>query len=113
MLTQAQADKLVCQLREARFWTPFAVTTSPIDAPSFDPETYWRGNVWPFVNWLIYEGLRRYGYDDLADELAESGARLLEQSGFWEFYHPLTGQGLGGRQFSWAALLVEMAASTI
>jgi glycogen debranching enzyme len=111
MLTQAQADGLVSGLRDPRFWTPFPITTSPTDAPTFDPEIYWRGNVWPCINWLIFQGLRRYGYDDLANGLAERGMALLEQSGFWEFYHPMTGEGLGGQQFSWATLLVTMAAS--
>lgn len=113
MLTRAQVDGLVNQLRESRFWTPFPITTSPTDDAKFDPETYWRGNVWPCVNWLIYQGLRRYGCDDLADELAARGMGLLEQSGFWEFYHPMTGEGLGGTQFSWATLMVDMAASTL
>ncbi len=110
--TQQQADKLVNRLQEQRFWTQFPVTTTPTDAESFDPLTYWRGNVWPCVNWLIYRGLRRYGYDGVADTLAERSLALLEQTGFWEYYHPLTGQGLGGSTFSWSAVMVDMAATS-
>ncbi len=109
--TPEQADRLVNQLREARFWTPFPISTSPTDAPTFAPDTYWRGNVWPCVNWLIFRGLRRYGYDDLARELAERSLDLLEQTGFWEYYHPLTGEGLGGSTFSWAAVMLDMVAT--
>lgn len=108
--TAEQAAGLVRQLQGERFWTPFPVTTSPADAKDFAPDTYWRGNVWSCVDWLVYRGLRRYGYHDLADALAARGLALLEQSGFWEYYHPLTGQGLGGSTFSWAAALVDMAA---
>ncbi len=107
--TPAQAEKLVAQLQAPRFWTPFPVTTTPTDAASFDPTTYWRGNVWFCVNWLIYQGLRRYGYDQAADALAARSLALLEQSGFWEYYHPITGQGLGGSTFSWSAVLLDMA----
>ena len=106
--TAEQAERLVERLQESRFWTPYPVTTSPTDDPTFDPNIYWRGNVWPCVNWLIFKGLQRYGYNDLARELAERSLRLLKQSGFWEYYHPLTGEGLGGSTFSWAAVMLDM-----
>jgi len=109
--TMEQAERLVNQLQESRFWTPYPVPTSPTDAETFAPELYWRGNVWPSVNWLIYQGLRRYGFHEVANELAARSMAMLAQSGFWEFYHPLTGQGLGGKNFSWAALILDMAAS--
>jgi alpha,alpha-trehalase len=109
--TRDQAEGLVCQIQEARFWTSFPITNIPADSPSFAPDHYWRGNVWPCLNWLIYRGLRRYGYDDLANQLASRSFALLEQSGFWEYYHPETGQGLGGQAFSWAAVMLDMVAS--
>ncbi len=112
-LTSEQAQRLVQQLQKARFWTPFPVPTSPTDAVTFAPELYWRGNVWPCTNWLIYQGLRRYGYHDLAKELAVRSLTLLEQFGFWEYYHPITGQGLGGTRFSWATVILDMAASIL
>lgn len=109
--TPEQAERLVNQLRQPRFWTPFPVSTSPTDAPTFAPDTYWRGNVWPCVNWLIFKGLRRYGYHDLARELADRSLDLLDKTGFWEYYHPLTGEGLGGSTFSWAAVMLDMVAT--
>jgi len=109
--TSEQAERLVGQLRERNFWTSFPITNTPIDSPGYAPEEYWRGNVWPCLNWLIHQGLRRYGYHDLADELAWRSFELLRESGFWEYYHPETGQGLGGRSFSWAAVMLDMIAS--
>ena len=110
--TREQAERLVIQLQKATFWVPFPITNTPIDSPEFSPADYWRGNVWPCLNWLIYQGLRRYAYDDLADQLASRSFALLEQSGFWEYYHPETGQGLGGQEFSWAAVILDMFTST-
>lgn len=110
--TPAQAEKLLNRLREPRFWTHFPLTTTPTDADTFDPNTYWRGNVWPCVNWLVYKGLRRYGYHDVARALAERSLALLEQTGFWEYYHPVTGKGLGGGTFSWSAVMMDMVASS-
>ena len=102
---------MVRQLQEARFWTSFPIANTPADSPAFAPDHYWRGNVWPCLNWLIYRGLHRYGYYELADQLAYRSFALLEQSGFWEYYHPHTGQGLGGQAFSWAAVILDMIAS--
>jgi alpha,alpha-trehalase len=109
--TYEQAEQLVNKLREERFWTPFPVPTSPTDSAAFAPGTYWRGNVWPCVNWLIHQGLRRYGYHELASDLAARSLALLEQSGYWEYYHPLTGQGYGGRMFGWDPVIFDMALS--
>ena len=109
--TSEQAEQLVRQLQDSTFWTSFPVTNTPTDSPDYAPEHYWRGNVWPCLNWLIYRGLRRYGYNELADQLAACSFALLEQSGFWEYYHPQTGQGLGGHSFSWAAVMLDMLAA--
>ena len=109
--TPDQAEQMVCGLQKSNFWTAFPISNTPTDSPEYSPEDYWRGNVWPCLNWLIYHGLHRYGYDALAEELASRSFELLKQSGFWEYYHPETGQGLGGRSFSWAAVMLDMIAS--
>ncbi|HET9909880.1 MAG TPA: trehalase family glycosidase [Anaerolineales bacterium] len=109
--TYEQAQQLVQQLKQTNFWTAFPVTNTPTDSLEYEPDHYWRGNVWPCLNWLIYQGLRRYGFQDVADELAIRSFALLEQSGFWEYYHPQTGKGLGGQAFSWAAVMLDMIIS--
>ena len=42
------------------------VPSVPVDAPEFQESRYWKGPTWVNTNWMIIEGLRRYGYDDLA-----------------------------------------------
>jgi alpha,alpha-trehalase len=111
-VTPEQAEALVAQLMQPNFWTTYPVPTSPIDADNYNPGIYWRGNVWPCVNWLIYKGLRRYGFDAIADALAERTYALIELSDFWEYYHPETGEGLGGTRFSWATVLLDIVADT-
>jgi glycogen debranching enzyme len=34
----------------------------------FNPKKYWRGPVWINLNWILYNGLKDYGYDDIAPE---------------------------------------------
>ncbi len=109
-VTQDESRDLVARLQSPKFWTTFPVTTTPLDANAFAPDTYWRGHVWLSVNWLIYAGLRRYDFVDVARELAESSLRLVEQENFYEYYHPLTGKGLGAHPQSWSAIVLDLLA---
>jgi putative isomerase len=63
------------------WWLP-AVTR---DDPAFADNVYWRGRIWPPLNFLCYYGLRRYGYDDIAGQLAANGYRLFERA--WQQRH--------------------------
>ena len=42
--------------------------------------------------WLIYGGLRRYGFNAVASQVAEQAFRLVEAHGFHEFYDAVTGE---------------------
>jgi glycogen debranching enzyme len=84
----------------------FAVTSLPPDDPRFEPTLYWRGPVWPIHNWVLYRGLARYGYHDLAERVRSAVLELARNAGFWEHYSPTTGRGHGGEEFSWTAGLV-------
>jgi glycogen debranching enzyme len=88
-------------------------STAP-DEPRFDPVKYWRGPVWFNLNWMLYHGLRRAGYDALAGRLMADAMALTEQSGFYEYFDARpagadgTTEGLGADLFSWnAALLLD------
>lgn len=78
--------------------------------PSFDPEhsqfdsrRYWRGPVWAFINRLVGWGLEDIGENARAARLRDSSEALAAQSGFWEYYDPQSGEGLGGVRFTWTA----------
>lgn len=88
--------------RSVRWLAP---STAPTDR-RFDPRRYWRGPVWVVVNWLLWQGLRRYGFDELARRVREDTFELVMREGFREYYHPHEGTGLGGRNFSWSAALL-------
>ncbi|MBX6322102.1 MAG: glycoside hydrolase family 37 [Rhodospirillaceae bacterium] len=50
--------------------------------PAFDDNVYWRGRIWPPLNFLTYQGLRRSGLDAAAARLAESSYALFMRE--WE-----------------------------
>jgi hypothetical protein len=105
-----RAGRMVDRLRrtgvalDARTW---AVPSLGPDEPGFQPTTYWRGPIWLNVNWVLHQGLRRYGYRGLASSLRTSLLELPRRGGgFWEHYDPTDGQGHGAEQFAWSAALI-------
>ncbi len=109
--TAAQAARLVARLTDPReFWPRYPVPTVALSEPLFAPDRYWRGPSWVHLNWLLYHGLRRYGYTGVADDLAARTFAMVEAAGFWEYYNPLTGAGLGAHPQSWTTLVVDMVA---
>jgi hypothetical protein len=84
----------------------WAATSLPPADPRFEPNLYWRGPVWPILNWVLLRGLQRYGYRDLAAQVRSAVIGLSRRGGFWEHYSPTTGEGHGGEQFAWTAALV-------
>jgi hypothetical protein len=104
--TPTQAERLAAEVRaladRVRYLLP---STDPREA-AFDSRRYWRGPAWIPVNWLLAEGLRDYGYDDLAERLVRDALGLVAGAGLREYYDATTGEGLGGGAFSWSAALL-------
>jgi glycogen debranching enzyme len=84
---------------------PWAMTTVSRSSPEFDARRYWRGPVWININWFLVRGLERLGLVGEAKRLRAITLRLVEASGFSEYYHPATGEPLGSPEFSWSAAL--------
>ncbi len=82
--------------QESEFWGPTPVPTVAFDEPQYSDDM-WRGPTWMNVNYLIWEGLKAYGFDDVADELRRRSMAAVEHwytgvdpalSGIFEFYDP-------------------------
>jgi glycogen debranching enzyme len=86
-----------------------APSTAPGEA-GFEPKRYWRGPVWLVVNWLIARGLARQGETAEARALDDMSFAAVADSGFYEYFDPLTGEGLGGPDFSWTAAIALLIA---
>jgi glycogen debranching enzyme len=77
----------------------------------YQGEFYWRGPVWFNMCWYMLDGLRHYGKHDTADWVRDSMLQLVVENGFYEYYEPESGKGLGADGFSWtAALFIDVAA---
>ena len=69
------------------------------DDPAYTDNVYWRGRIWPPMNFLTYLGLRNYDLPEAREALVESSKNLLlkawrERSLVPENYNPDTGEGL-------------------
>ncbi len=83
----------------------------PTDA-AFDGLRYWRGPVWLIVNYMIADGLERSGFDNMAEYIRADCLRLIHESGFAEYYDPISAEPCGGDQFTWTAAMVIEILST-
>jgi glycogen debranching enzyme len=82
----------------------------PRSSAFFDPRRYWQGPTWININWLVIDGLKRYGFDEHAEVLKEITLELVAQHGCSEYFDPLDGSPHGSPQFSWtAALAIDLA----
>ncbi|RMG59762.1 MAG: glycoside hydrolase [Bacteroidetes bacterium] len=112
--SEAQAQKMIYRLSGPAFSgttenPAYLCPTLNLQDPRLDFRKYWRGPIWINMNWLLWHGLRRYGYDTLARRVKEEAMSLIRQHGFFEYFHPLKkAEGeiaLGAADFSWSAAL--------
>jgi glycogen debranching enzyme len=102
-----------------QFATPYPASSVAVREPSFVPgplrwgagPLIWRGPSWINTNWLLYRALIRRGDTARAGRLADASAALVRRSGFAEYYHPFTGNGIGAPSFGWSTLVVDMLPS--
>ena len=107
VISQEKASRIVEYLEnEHRYGTDYPVPSTPLDSHWFNPNRYWQGPTWINTNWLIIDGLKRYGFNDHAEVLKEVTIDLVKKTGFFEYFNPLTGEGLGVDSFSWTAALI-------
>jgi hypothetical protein len=107
--TKEQAKKIVAFLSGIHERGYYLCPSFDIDSPLFDSKRYWRGPIWPQMNWMIYHGLKNYGYDQLADVVKSDLIHLVRELGFSEYFESnketasKLEKGYGGNNFSWTA----------
>ena len=104
-------------LNEQEFWGDWVLPSISRNDPAFADQKYWRGRIWAPLNFFVYLGLKRAGYDQPAKELALRSRQMFEQSwrdrsGVFENYSALTGEGgeapLCDPMYPWTGLFVFM-----
>jgi len=111
--SDAQVKRMVGEhlTNEKEFWLPYPVASYARTEPDYyqgshllpngSHECNWRGSTWAPTNYMIFQGLMRYGQAEVARELAR---RLFEMAVvknpvLREYYNAETGEGLGQTNF--------------
>lgn len=112
-ITSERAEHLYKLLKSKKYFAlKWPIPSVPYDSGSFDPLKYWQGPTWVNTNWLIINGLRRYGFETEARNLERQTLELVTKSGMNEYFNPLSGQSAGAANFSWtAALTIDLLKS--
>jgi glycogen debranching enzyme len=105
-ISQERAGELIKMLEhEQQFGAAYPVPSVPPSSFWFHAKGYWQGPSWVNTNWLIIDGLKRYGFKDHAAALTETTLEMVGKSGCSEYFDPLTGEAAGAENFSWTAAL--------
>ncbi len=105
--TPARAKRTIDErlLNENEFWLSYPVASYAKTEPDYyqgsHNECNWRGPTWAPTNYMIFQGLMRYGRTDVARELATRlfTMSIVKNPVLREYYNAEDGTGLGQTQF--------------
>jgi len=96
--TKERAEKLVKVLTDTtRFWRKYGIPTLSAQDPWYSPYVdyccKWNGPVWLLWDYMVYDGLKNYGYNEVAKQLAGKmmlcvTTQLSKNHNFWESFSP-------------------------
>ncbi|MEP4557776.1 MGH1-like glycoside hydrolase domain-containing protein [Cobetia amphilecti] len=101
----AQAQRMGGLLEEWLEQAPFGVASTHPESTRFEPKRYWRGPSWLHINWMLAIGCEEYGMSRDADQIKQASQKCIEAAGYYEYFNSVTGEGCGGRDFSWTAAM--------
>lgn len=106
-ISPERAELLVQSLKDKKlFGADHPIPSVPLNSSYFKHHTYWQGPTWINTNWLIADGLERYGYKAEAKEIRTKSIELVAKHGSFEYFSPIDGSPAGAENFSWTAALV-------
>jgi len=93
-----RAERLITTLTDTtKFWRKYGVPTLSAQDPWYSPYVdyccKWNGPVWLLWDYMVYDGLKLYGYNDLSHQLASKmidcvTVQLSKNHNYWESYSP-------------------------
>ena len=99
------------------FWGKWILPSISRNDSAFKDNDYWRGRIWPSMNFLVYTGLRNYNLPDARMDLIRKSEKLIMKSWLgehhiFENYNSVTGAGgdveNSDKFYHWGALLAFM-----
>ena len=119
--TKEQAERMVKEhyLDEKTFYAPYGVRSlskmeKMYTVKASGNPSCWLGPIWGIVNYVVFEGLKDYGYINEAKELCRKtitlfGRDIIDNGAMHEYYDPETGEGVMNLGFqNWNLLSINM-----
>lgn len=116
--TTDRAVQLVDVLLDTtKFWRRYGIPTLSADdewySPNVDYCCKWNGPVWLLWNYMVYDGLKNYGYDSIAHQLAGKMmdavvTQLKKNHNFWESYSPDNEVLNSPSNYIWDAIMAKL-----
>ena len=110
LYTKEEAKNLIDRylMDENSFSSPYGIRSVSKKEIYYNPLGFWRGPIWIAVQWFIFKGLKKYGFEKEAEDLKRKTENLIKREGFREYYNGDTGRGLGAKNFTWGTLIIDM-----
>jgi len=65
-------EKVIERIFQPDLFTPYGIRTVSENDPAFDPFSYHLGSVWPHDNWIVYNGLKKLGFEKEANRIKQA-----------------------------------------
>ena len=101
-----------------KFWGYYLLPTVAYDDPEWFQQHYWKGKVWAPVNYIVFEGIKRYASPEQISEFGERNVGLFmtnwDRSGACgENYLSTDGTNSSDAHYTWGALLCLVGLESI
>ncbi|MFA4906805.1 MAG: trehalase family glycosidase [archaeon] len=116
--TKEQAKELVKHLKNPdTFWRKFGVPTLSASDPNYtafvDGCCRWNGPIWLLWDYMVFDGLRNYGYEKDARQLADKmilavSTQLEKNHRFWESYSPDYPMQESPSNYIWDSIMAKL-----
>jgi glycogen debranching enzyme len=113
LLSKETIEKMKAQLFRDGFVTRWSIATESTRSDKYDtrqgdtfkPSAYWRGPIWPYIVYLVVDGLIGCGEKDTAKDISRRFCDVVEKNceGIYENYDALSGQGFDDSCDQWTA----------
>lgn len=116
--TKERAAQLVKHLTDPnKFWRKYGIPTLAADdswyTPYVDYCCKWNGPVWLLWNYMIMDGLKQYGYNKIASQIADKlisavTTQLKKNHNYWESYSPDNETLNSPSNYIWDAIMARI-----
>ncbi|MGH9615318.1 MAG: amylo-alpha-1,6-glucosidase [Acidobacteriaceae bacterium] len=114
-----RAQKVLSAMTDpTQFWGEWILPTVSRRDPLFLGQTYWHGTIWGPVNYLVFQGVKRYASPELQAEFAQKSVHLFMNN--WladgycgENFLSIDGSVGGNRNYTWGALMCLIGVESI